>query len=46
MKLKTYIKEEIEKGDRMRCDVCGREVKVNIKGKGPLVCCGENMKKI
>lgn len=35
--------EEIKKSDRLRCKVCGREVTVNKAGKGPLVCCGENM---
>lgn len=41
----SKIQEEavIKKSDRLRCKVCGREVTVNKAGKGPLVCCGENM---
>ena len=41
----SKIQEEavIRKSDRLRCKVCGREVTVNKAGKGPLVCCGENM---
>jgi len=35
--------KEIKNNDRLRCKVCGREVTVNKAGKGPLVCCGENM---
>lgn len=35
--------EEIKKSDRLRCKVCGREVTINKAGKGPLVCCGQNM---
>lgn len=33
----------IKKSDRLRCKVCGRVVTVSKAGKGPLVCCGENM---
>lgn len=43
MKLTKYIREEIEKGDRLKCSICGREVKVNVKGSGPLICCGKKM---
>lgn len=41
-----YLKEEIEKGDRMKCTVCGREVKVEKQGSGPLICCMKEMVKI
>ena len=34
----------IVEGDNLRCDVCGRLVKVYVEGKGPLICCGKNMK--
>lgn len=40
---KIQEEKEIKKSDRLRCKVCGREVTVNKPGKGPLVCCGENM---
>ena len=40
-----YIREEIQKGDTMKCKVCGREVKVNVKGQGPLICCMKEMVK-
>lgn len=32
-----------KKNDRLRCKICGRQVTVNKVGKGPLVCCDENM---
>jgi len=34
---------EIKKSDRMRCKICGREITIVKSGKGPLICCGENM---
>jgi len=34
---------EIKKGNRLTCKVCGRVVTVSKAGKGPLVCCGEDM---
>jgi desulfoferrodoxin-like iron-binding protein len=43
---KIQEQEEIVKGDRLRCDICGREVTVNKAGKGPLICCGQPMNKI
>ena len=48
MKYKSYLKEAneaIERGDTMRCKICGRKVSVQVAGKGPLVCCGQNMVK-
>jgi desulfoferrodoxin-like iron-binding protein len=48
MSIKKYLskiqeEKEINKNDRLRCTVCGRQVTVNKKGQGPLVCCGKNM---
>jgi len=40
---KIQEEKEINKSDRLRCKVCGREVTIIKAGKGPLVCCGENM---
>lgn len=45
MKYKQYLKEEIAKGDTMKCTICGREVKVEVKGQGPLICCMKEMVK-
>jgi desulfoferrodoxin-like iron-binding protein len=35
--------KDIKKGTRLRCAVCGREVTIDKKGKGPLICCMEPM---
>jgi len=48
MGIKNYLNKiqeskEINKSDRLRCKVCGRQVTIIKAGKGPLVCCGENM---
>ena len=40
---KIQEEKEIKKSDRLRCKICGREVTINKAGKGPLVCCDENM---
>ncbi len=41
-----YIKEAIEDGDTMKCNVCGRELKIIKKGKGTtLICCMKEMVK-
>lgn len=40
---KIQEEKEINKSDRLRCKVCGREVTIIKAGKGPLVCCGEKM---
>lgn len=34
-----------EKGDTMKCSVCGRKTHLLNNGKGPLVCCGKAMLK-
>ena len=36
---------EPKKGDTMKCEVCGRTVHLLNNGKGPLLCCGQPMKK-
>jgi desulfoferrodoxin-like iron-binding protein len=40
---KIQEEKEIKKSDRLRCKICGRQVTIIKAGKGPLVCCGENM---
>ncbi len=40
---KIQEEKEIKKSDRLRCKVCSRQVTIVKVGKGPLVCCGENM---
>jgi desulfoferrodoxin-like iron-binding protein len=35
---------KIVSGDNLKCDVCGRTVKVMEEGKGPLICCGKPMR--
>ncbi len=43
-----YITEatDIEDGDIMKCNVCGRELKILKKGKGStLICCMKEMVK-
>ncbi len=40
---KIQTEQEIKKNDRLRCNICGREVTVNKAGSGPLVCCGKPM---
>lgn len=40
---KIQESKEIKKSDRLRCKVCGRQVTIVKAGKGPLVCCNENM---
>ena len=49
-KLTSYLdkitENEILVNDRMKCNICGRVVTVNKAGKGPLICCGEPMKKM
>lgn len=51
MRLKGYLtleeakkRTEIVEGDNLKCEVCGRIVKVYEQGKGPLICCGKEMK--
>ncbi len=51
MGVKKYLtklqeQEDIKKGDRLHCKICGREVTVNKAGKGPLICCGKPMSKL
>jgi desulfoferrodoxin-like iron-binding protein len=50
MGVKKYLtklqEQDIKKGDRLHCKLCGREVTINKAGKGPLICCGEPMSKI
>lgn len=51
MGVKKYLtklqeQDEIKKGSRLHCKICGREVTVNKAGKGPLICCGEQMRTI
>jgi desulfoferrodoxin-like iron-binding protein len=36
---------KIQKGDILRCGICGRLVTVNEAGRGPLVCCKKPMHK-
>ena len=43
---KIMMREQIDHGDKLKCDVCGREVTVNVRGKGDLICCGKPMFKI
>jgi desulfoferrodoxin-like iron-binding protein len=40
---KIQTEQEIKKNDRLRCDVCGREVTINKTGTGPLLCCDKPM---
>ena len=40
---KIQEKKEINKSDRLRCKICGREITIIKVGKGPLICCGEEM---
>lgn len=42
--LTKLFEQKITKGDTLKCSVCGREVKVKIQGRGPLICCGKEMK--
>jgi len=44
--LLTLQENEIFEGDKMHCNICGREVIVKVQGSGPLICCGEPMVKI
>ena len=44
--LKKIYEQVIQKGDNLKCEVCGREVLVQEKGKGPLICCGKPMVRI
>jgi desulfoferrodoxin-like iron-binding protein len=41
--LEDSSERKIIKGDNLRCEICGREVKINVAGKGPLICCGKPM---
>jgi len=43
-KFLNYLNEQIHEGTRLKCDVCGRELTVDIQGKGPLICCGKKMR--
>ncbi len=43
---KIMFQEVIEINDHLKCDICGREVTVNVRGKGHLICCGEPMIKV
>jgi len=50
-KLDNYLFEiqnsqskRIVEGDNLKCEICGRIVKVYFEGKGPLICCGKPMK--
>jgi len=36
--------KEIQQGDNLSCEICGRTVTVKEAGKGPLICCGKPMK--
>ncbi len=40
---RIMFQEQIDQGDRLKCDVCGREITVNVSGKGDLICCGKPM---
>jgi hypothetical protein len=51
MSLQRYLKriyheQVIQVGDNLKCEVCSREVLVQEKGKGPLICCGKEMVRI
>ncbi|MHA1872727.1 MAG: hypothetical protein ACTSVB_01325 [Candidatus Heimdallarchaeaceae archaeon] len=43
---RIMFQEQIETGDHMKCDICGREVTINVRGKGHLICCNEPMIKV
>ena len=43
---KIMMQEQIEVGNHLKCDICGREVTVNVAGEGDLICCGKPMIKI
>ena len=43
---RIFFQEKINQGDHMKCDICGREVTVNVRGKGDLICCDKPMFKI
>ena len=40
---RIMFQEKINHGDKLKCDICGREVTVNVRGKGDLICCGKPM---
>jgi len=42
--LNNIFEQKITEGDTLICSVCGRKVKVYVKGKGPLICCGKEMR--
>lgn len=43
---RIYNEQVIQEGDNLKCEVCGRVVLVQEKGKGPLICCGKPMIRI
>jgi len=43
---RIYNEQVIQEGDNLKCEVCGREVLIQEKGKGPLICCGKEMVRI
>jgi hypothetical protein len=43
---KIYNEQVIQVGDNLKCEVCGREILVQEKGVGPLICCGKEMVRI
>jgi len=43
---RIMFQEQIETGDHMKCDICGRELTINVKGKGYLLCCDKPMIKV
>ena len=40
------LEQEINEGDTLKCEICGRVVTVEESGKGPLICCGKPMNRI
>jgi len=41
--LQEWDETEIQEGDHMRCEICGREATITKAGQGPLICCGQPM---
>jgi len=41
--LQEWDEPEIQEGDHMRCEICGREATITKAGQGPLICCGQPM---
>lgn len=39
-----FLDQKIVEGDNVKCDNCGRVVKVLEEGKGQLICCGLPMR--